>query len=205
MVSGADVERCVTRSQPVAPGSYLMVSLRLSSVPPLPLVTITVCGAGIGPLAMAENETVSALVTIRGGGVTVTCAVAPGAFPVTSPEDDTEAIEESAVVQSVATPMNWMPEGSVATDISRTRWPTEIVVAAGVTTSETIRCGPTAVSVVQARTIAVATTMHSRLDVIPGLLGLLNGRDHPRPARAREARAEGRGVSFLATCIGILV
>src|ERR1041385_4117743 len=105
----------------------------LSSTPFVPFVTTTVRAAGAGPLAMAENETVSALVTISGGGVTVTWAVAviplaiaviavvPVATPVTSPEGDTVAIEALAVVQSVATPTNWMPLGSVATDCSRTR------------------------------------------------------------------------------------
>src|SRR5215475_10758103 len=98
-----------------------------------------------------------------------------------------------------------MPLASVATDCRRTRPPTAIVVDSGDTRRETTCCGPTAVSVVQARMIAVATTMHSRLDVIRDSLRLLNGRDHPRPARASEARTEGRGVSFLATCIGVLV
>jgi hypothetical protein len=163
------------------------------------------------------NVTVSVLVTMSGGGVTVTLAVAvspwdaavimvePTARPSKVPLAETVAMVGSLELQVVGTPTNGTPLTSVATDCNRAVWPTATVVDSGDTASDVMRPGPIAVSVVQARMITVATALDSRLDVIRGPLGLLNGRDHPRPSRAYESCAKGGGEPFLATRVGVPV
>src|SRR5437660_10875386 len=115
------------------------------SVRPPPLVIATVWPEGVGPLAMALNPTLSALVTNDGGGATVTSVLPllfpiravmlalPTAIPFATPREEIVTAAGLSLDQSAFGPTNGMPARFSATASSRRESPATRVGAAGAT------------------------------------------------------------------------
>src|SRR5438477_9295301 len=99
----------------------MVPTARPASEPPPALATLTVSGAGFGPLAVALKPTLSAEKPITGRGTTSSTAVAvraldaavmvsrPSASPFATPVTETVATTGLLVDHAVGAPMNAWP------------------------------------------------------------------------------------------------